>query len=68
MAQAHPNIKNVAWAGFSDPTTVGATTDAMLTQHPDLDGIYVSWSGGPATRCARIAQQRRQHPHQGGHP
>jgi ribose transport system substrate-binding protein len=49
MAQAHPNIKNVAWAGFSDPATVGAITDAMLTQNPDLDGIYVSWSGGPAT-------------------
>ena len=49
MAQKYPNIKNVAWAGFTTDSTVGAATDAMLTQHPDLDGIYVSYSGGPAT-------------------
>ena len=49
MAQKYPNIKNVAWAGFTSDSTVGAATDAMLTQHPDLDGIYVSYSGGPAT-------------------
>lgn len=49
MAQKYPNMKNVAWAGFTTDATVGAATDAMLTQHPDLDGIYVSYSGGPAT-------------------
>jgi ribose transport system substrate-binding protein len=49
MAQKYPNIRNVAWAGFTSDSTVGAATDAMLTQHPDLDGIYVSYSGGPAT-------------------
>jgi ribose transport system substrate-binding protein len=49
MAQAHPGLKNVAWSGFTSDSTVGASTDAMLTQHPDLDGIYVSYSGGPAT-------------------
>ena len=35
MAQKYPNIKNVAWAGFTDAATVGAATDAMLTQHPE---------------------------------
>jgi len=49
MAQKHPGIRNVAWAGFTDAATVGQATDAMLSQHPDLDGIYVSYSGGPAT-------------------
>jgi len=49
MAQKYPDMQNVAWAGFTDDSTVGAATDAMLTQHPDLDGIYVSYSGGPAT-------------------
>jgi ribose transport system substrate-binding protein len=49
MAQKYPNIKNVAWTGFTSDSTVGAATDAMLTQHPDLDGIYVSYSGGPGT-------------------
>jgi ribose transport system substrate-binding protein len=49
MAQKYPDMQNVAWAGFTADSTVGAATDAMLTQHPDLDGIYVSYSGGPAT-------------------
>ena len=49
MAQAHPGLKNVAWAGFTADTTVGPDTDAMLLQNPDLNGIYVSYSGGPAT-------------------
>ncbi len=49
MAQKYPDMNNVAWAGFTSDSTVGAATDAMLTQHPDLDGIYVSYSGGPAT-------------------
>lgn len=49
MAQAHPGLKNVAWAGFTDGSTVAADTDAMLLQNPDLDGIYVSYSGGPGT-------------------
>ncbi|MFN8631833.1 MAG: substrate-binding domain-containing protein [Chloroflexota bacterium] len=49
MAQKYPDMQNVAWAGFTSDSTVGAATDAMLTQHPDLDGIYVSYSGGPAT-------------------
>jgi ribose transport system substrate-binding protein len=49
MAQKYPDMQNVAWAGFTTDSTVGAATDAMLTQHPDLDGIYVSYSGGPAT-------------------
>ena len=49
MAQKYPNMKNVAWTGFTSDATVGAATDAMLTQHPDLDGIYVSYSGGPGT-------------------
>jgi ribose transport system substrate-binding protein len=49
MAQAHPGLKNVAWAGFTADTTVGADTDAMLLQNPDLGGIYVSYSGGPGS-------------------
>jgi ribose transport system substrate-binding protein len=48
MAQKYPNMKNVAWAGFTDAATVGAATDAMLTQHPNLDGIYISYSGAAA--------------------
>jgi ribose transport system substrate-binding protein len=49
MAQKYPNIKNVAWSGFTAESTVGDATDAMLTQNPNLDGIYVSYSGGAGT-------------------
>jgi ribose transport system substrate-binding protein len=49
LAQNDPDIKNVAWAGFTDPAAVGEIADGMLTQNPDLDGIFVSFSGGPAT-------------------
>jgi ribose transport system substrate-binding protein len=49
MAQAHPGLKNVAWGGFTSDTEAAEQADAMLLQHPDLDGIYVSYSGGPNT-------------------
>ncbi len=61
MAQAHPGIRNVAWAGFTDESTIGATADAMLTQHPDLDGIYVSYSGAATAVFASLAQANNTH-------
>jgi ribose transport system substrate-binding protein len=61
MAQKYPNIKNVAWAGFTDGATVGAATDAMLTQHPDLDGIYISYSGAAAPVFASLHAANNTH-------
>ncbi len=61
MAQAHPGIKNVAWAGFTDESTVGAAADAMLTQNPDLDGIYISYSGAATALFASLAQANNTH-------
>jgi ribose transport system substrate-binding protein len=43
-----PNIKIVAKQGFSDPSATQQIASAMLTQHPDLDGLYVSYSQPPA--------------------
>lgn len=43
-----PGIKIVAEQGFTDPTATTAIASAMLTQHPNLDGIYVSYSQPPA--------------------
>jgi ribose transport system substrate-binding protein len=48
MQQWYPDIELIE-QGFTDPGTAGEIVDAMLTQHPDLDGIFASWSGGPAT-------------------
>jgi ribose transport system substrate-binding protein len=48
IEQWYPEIEIIE-QGFSDPATTGEIADAMLTQHPDLDGIFASWSGGPTT-------------------
>ena len=39
----YPNIQLVA-QGIADPASAEAAATAMLTQHPDLDGIYVTWA------------------------
>jgi ribose transport system substrate-binding protein len=39
-----PGIKLVAEQGFTDPTATAGIASAMLTQHPNLDGLYVSYS------------------------
>ena len=61
MARAHPGIKNVASAGLTDESTVGAAADAMLTQNPDLDGIYISYSGAATALFASLAQANDTH-------
>jgi ribose transport system substrate-binding protein len=40
----YPNIKIVAEKGISDPARAEDIGQALLLQHPDLDGIYVTWS------------------------
>jgi ribose transport system substrate-binding protein len=40
----YPNIKIIAQQGFSDPARTQDVTQALLLRHPDLDGIYVTWS------------------------
>ena len=68
MAQAHPNHQERGLGRLHRPRHGRPqATDAMLLQHPDLDGIYVSYSGGPARR-PRIAPGRQQHARQGRHP
>jgi ribose transport system substrate-binding protein len=44
LKSEYPNIKIVAEQGFSDATKTQSIASAMLTQHPNLDGIYVSYS------------------------
>lgn len=61
MAQKYPDMRNVAWAGFTDASTVGPATDAMLTQHPDLDGIYISYSGAAAGVFASLQAANNTH-------
>jgi ribose transport system substrate-binding protein len=40
----YPDIKIVAEQGISDPARAEELASAMLLQHSDLDGIYVTWA------------------------
>ncbi|CAM5770980.1 sugar ABC transporter substrate-binding protein [Labrys miyagiensis] len=40
----YPDIKIVASQGISDPARAEDIAQALILQHPDLDGIYVTWS------------------------
>lgn len=44
----HPGIEIVAEQGLADPAAAEEIASALLTRHPDLDGIYAPWSAGPA--------------------
>lgn len=39
----YPDIEIAAMSGFSAENATGEVATAMMTQNPDLDGIYVSW-------------------------
>lgn len=43
IEQNYPNIKIVAEQGISDPAQAETEANAMLTQHPNLKGIYVTY-------------------------
>ena len=40
----YPEMKIVAEAGMADPARAEEIAQAMVTQNPDLDGIYVTWA------------------------
>ena len=44
----YPGIEIVAEQGLADPAAAEEIAAALLTRHPDLDGIYAPWSAGPA--------------------
>lgn len=39
----YPDIKIVFESGFSEESATGEVASAMLTQNPELDGVYVAW-------------------------
>lgn len=41
----YPGVEIAAESGITDPASAEEVANAMLLQHPDLDGIYVTWSG-----------------------
>ncbi|MBI9098358.1 MAG: substrate-binding domain-containing protein [Spirochaetaceae bacterium] len=45
IASTYPGINIVESSGFADPNKVSEVADAMLTLHPDIDGIFAVWDG-----------------------
>lgn len=43
IKKSYPDIEIAAMAGFSEESATGDVASTMLTQNPDLDGIFVSW-------------------------
>ncbi len=58
---ASPGHQERRLGGVHRRTTVSAAADAMLTQHPDLDGIYVSYSGAATGVFASLAAANNTH-------
>jgi ribose transport system substrate-binding protein len=40
----YPDMPIVAEGGFADPKQAGDVANAMILNHPEIDGIYVPWS------------------------
>lgn len=43
IVEDYPDIEIESMMGFAKETATGEVASAMLTQHPDLDAIFVSW-------------------------
>lgn len=44
IEQDYPEMKVVAEAGMADPARAEEIAQGLITQNPDLDGIYVTWA------------------------
>lgn len=52
----YDGIEIVAEAGMADPARIEEIANAMLTQNPDLDGLYVPWAE-PAVGVLAVLRQ-----------
>lgn len=43
IEKKYPGIKITAEAGFTQENSTGEVASSLLTQHPDIKGIYVAW-------------------------
>jgi len=43
MKEKYPDIEVVSKQGFTDENACDVVADAMLTQHPDIQGIFALW-------------------------
>jgi ribose transport system substrate-binding protein len=60
LGYLYPDIKIVAQQGFSDPARTEDIANAMLTQNPDLNGVYVAWATAADGVLSALRQQGRK--------
>jgi ribose transport system substrate-binding protein len=60
LGYLYPNIQIVAEQGFSDPARTEDIANAMLTQHSDLNGMYVAWATAADGVLSALRQQGRK--------
>jgi ribose transport system substrate-binding protein len=54
IEQEHPEFEIVEESGFTEEDAVEEISSAMITQHPDLNGIYVAWSAAATGTLAAL--------------
>jgi ribose transport system substrate-binding protein len=54
IEQNHPNIRIVAEQGMTEEGQTEQITSAMLTQNPNIEAIYVTWSSAGAGTIAAL--------------
>jgi len=60
IEQLYPDIQIVAEQGFTEEGKTQEIAAAMLTQHPDLNGIYVAWSAAAQGVIAALREAGRK--------
>jgi ribose transport system substrate-binding protein len=60
IEQLYPDIEIVAEQGFTEEGKTQEIAAAMLTQHPDLNGIYVAWSAAAQGVIAALREAGRK--------
>jgi ribose transport system substrate-binding protein len=59
IEQRHPDIEIAAEQGYTDEGSTQEIAAAMLTQNPDLNGIYVAWSSAAQGVIAALREAGR---------
>lgn len=60
IEQRYPDIEIVAEQGFTEEGKTQEIAAAMLTQHPDINGIYVAWSAAAQGVIAALREAGRK--------
>lgn len=57
----HKNVKIVGELGLADPTKAEDVLNALILKHPDLDGIYATWSTPAEAILAALRNAGNKH-------